>query len=240
MPGLYKDEAIVLRSIKLGEADRIVTLFARDAGKISAVAKGIRKTKSKFGGRLEPFTCVELVLYRGRNLDTVTQVDIVSSFQEVRADYARLTAASALVELVDKISPDREQALSVYRLLLAGLSGLAEGKGATVVPGFVLKMLSLSGFHPQLSVCAGCGRRDGLGGFSAGLGGVVCEDCWREDRDAERVAPATIELMARLLHEDFGVDAGERATGEVTQLLRHYAEYHIERPLRSLSLLPAS
>src|SRR3989337_3601139 len=110
MPGLYKDEGVVLKTIKLGEADRIVTLRTRAQGKLRAVAKGVRKTKSRFGGRLEPFTRVQLMLYRGRgDLDTITQVDILTSFKEVRGEYPRLVSASALAAVVEKIPADREQ-----------------------------------------------------------------------------------------------------------------------------------
>ena len=240
MPGLYRDEGVVLKSIKLGEADRIVTLLTRDSGKLSAVAKGIRKTKSRFGRRLEPFTQVELMLYRGRNLDTITAAHIVTSFHEVRDEYARLTSASALVEMVEKISPERERLPSTYRLLVSGLQALADGKGITVVPAFVVKLLSLSGYHPQLGLCAGCGGPEVLGGFSPSLGGAICEACWPEDRDAVRIPTSQISLMARLLERDFGEDADPEAVFDVTQVLKGYAEYHLERPLKSLSLLAAS
>jgi DNA repair protein RecO (recombination protein O) len=238
MPGLYKDEAVVLRAIKLGEADRIVTLFTRSNGKVRAVAKGVRKTKSRFGGRLEPFTRVRLMIYRGRNLDTITSADILTSYQEVRGDYARLTSAAALAEIVEKISPDREQALPTYALMLSGLGAIAQGKEATIVPAFLVKLLSISGYHPQLRVCAGCGDKTlPLEGFSAAFGGAVCEGCWREDRGALRVQPERIALLARLLSSEFGHEAGPAETLEVTHMLRSYAEYHIERPLKSFGLL---
>jgi DNA repair protein RecO (recombination protein O) len=238
MAGLYKDEGVVLKTIKLGEADRIVTLFTRHNGKVRAVAKGIRKTKSRFGGRLEPFTRAQLVVYRGRTLDTVTSADILTSFKEVRDDYVRLTSAAALAELVEKITPDREHSFSIYALLLAGLQALATGKGATVVPAFLVKVLSLSGYHPQLSVCAGCGESRDLGGFSAALGGAVCAACWRAEQDAVRMPAAQIALLGRLLACDFGEDASTDAVVELTQTLKHYAEYHLERPLKSLPVTP--
>lgn len=240
MPGLYKDEGIVLKTIKLGEADRIVTLFMREQGKVRAVAKGIRKTKSRFGARLEPFTRARLMIYRGRNLDTITSADIITSFDRVRTDYASLVSAAALAELVEKITPDREQAFSTYALLLAGLNALAEGKGATVVPAFLVKLLSVSGYHPQLQACAGCGRAGGLGAFSPALGGAVCRACWSEDRDAFRMEPGRIDLLSRLLASEFGEPGEPGDVTEVTQALRLYAEYHLERPLRSLHLLSAS
>jgi DNA repair protein RecO (recombination protein O) len=233
MPGLYKDEGIVLRTIKLGEADRILTLFTRQNGKVRAVAKGVRKTKSRFGGRLEPFTRVDLVVYRGRNLDTVTGAHILEPFKEIRNDYARLTAAAALVELVEKITPERERSFPVYALLLAGLQALGRDGTSTVVPAFYVKLLSLSGYHPQLQGCAGCGALD-LEGFSPALGGAVCASCWDSDDGAARLSPDRIALLGRLLATDFGQPAEATTTVELTQTLRRYAEYHLERPLRSL------
>ena len=240
MPGLYRDEGIVLKTIKLGEADRIVTLFTREQGKVRAVAKGIRKTKSRFGARLEPFTRVQLIIYRGRNLDTITSADIITSFDRVRTEYPSLVSAAALAELVEKMTPDRERAFSTYALLLAGLHALADGKGSTVVPAFLVKLLSVSGYHPQLRVCAGCGRQEGLCGFSPALGGAVCKACWTEDRDSLRMDDERLELMARLLASEFGEPAEPDDVREVTHALRRYAEYHLERPLRSLHLLSAS
>ena len=241
MPGIYKDEAVVLKTIKLGEADRIVTLMTRQHGKVRAVAKGVRKTKSRFGGRLEPYTRVDLMLYKGRkDLDTITSADILSSFDAIRRDYARLTAASALAEIVDKITPDRERAFSTYALLVGGLQALADDKGGTVVPAFLVKLLSLCGYHPELKACAGCGDPGRLGGFSPSLGGVVCEDCYEEDESAMRMPPERIALLSRLLSSEFGSPASVQETDALTQALRRYAEFHLERPLRSLHLLAAS
>lgn len=237
MAGLYKDEGIVLKTMPLGEADRIVTLFTRQNGKVRAVAKGIRKTKSRFGGRLEPFTRVALVVYRGRTLDTITSADILTSFKDVRAEYGRLTGAAALAELVDKVTPERERALSVYALLLGGLDALGRGDGATVVPAFAVKLLSISGYHPQLRVCAGCGSSGPLGAFSPASGGSVCEPCWSEDAEAFAMGDDRRGLLIELLASDYGVEAEPAATLDVMRALRRYAEYHLERPLRSLSAL---
>ncbi|HEX2234639.1 MAG TPA: DNA repair protein RecO [Actinomycetota bacterium] len=239
MPGLYKDEGVVLRTIKLGEADRIVTLFTRYNGKVRAVAKGVRKTRSRFGGRLEPFTRVSLVVYRGRNLDTITSADILTSFRGVRDDLARLTAASSLAELTEKITPERERALSVYALLLAGLGALAAEGEPSVVPAYLVKLLSLSGYHPQLRACAGCGRAGSLVAFSPGAGGAVCEGCSAEPGDVIPLDEDRIALMADLLASDFGRRAEPEATQDVTRALARYAEYHLERPLRSLRILAA-
>jgi len=240
MPGSYRDEGIVLKTIKLGEADRIVTLFTRQNGKVRAVAKGIRKTKSRFGGRLEPFTRVELIVYRGRSLDTITSADILTSFKAIRDDYRRLTAAASLVELVEKMTPERERAFSTYTLLLGGLEALAAGYAETIVPAFLVKLLSISGYHPQLKVCAGCSEQRALGAFSAPLGGALCETCWRDDHDAVRLAGDRIALLSRLLSAEFGARATPEMAADITYVLRRYAEYHLERPLKSLQLFPAT
>jgi DNA repair protein RecO (recombination protein O) len=236
MPGLYKDEGVVLKTIKLGEADRIITIFTRYNGKVRAVAKGVRKTKSRFGARLEPFTQVQLLIYRGRELDTITGVDILAPFKGVRTDFARVTEAAAVAELVEKIMPERERALSVYDLLLGALESVARG-AENVVPAFLVKLLSVAGFHPQLSVCAGCGGAGGLEGFSPALGGVVCLNCWNEDDGAWRIGSDRVALLGTLLTSEFGCVSDPAAALEVTDALRRYAEYHLERPLKSLQLL---
>ena len=240
MPGLYRDEGVVLKTIKLGEADRIVTIFTRENGKVRAVAKGIRKTKSRFGGRLEPFTRAELLIYRGRkDLDTITSVDIIDSFDAARRDYELLNAASAMAELVEKITPDREGAFSTYALLIGGLRALTTTRTATVLPSFLIKLLSVSGYHPELRRCAGCAAEGGLGGFSASFGGAVCESCWHEDPGAVGIAAANIEMMSRLLSSDLGLPLAPEAAEAITVALRRYAEYHLDRPLRSLHMLTA-
>jgi DNA repair protein RecO (recombination protein O) len=237
MPGLYKDEAIVLKTIKLGESDRILTLFTRSNGKVRAVAKGVRKTKSRFGGRLEPFTRVQLLIYQGRNLDTITSADIVTSFDEVRTDYTRLLSAAAMVELVEKITPERERAANVFSLLLAGLRSLADGGGPSVVPAFIVKLLSISGYHPQLHACAGCGKGIELTAFSAALGGAACHECVREDPAAFLLSSDAVRMLNVLLASDFRGDGDPRVASELTGALKSYAEYHLERPLRSLRFL---
>lgn len=238
MAGTYRDEAVVLRSIKLGEADRIVTLFTRDHGKVRAVAKGVRKTKSRFGGRLEPFNRLQVLLYRGKgDLDTITSADVEEANVGLRRDYLNLAAAGTVAEVVERITPDRERSLPIYTLLTSGLRSLSEHGAASIVPAFLLKLLSVSGYHPQLRVCAGCGNSRVLGGFSSLLGGAVCEGCWNEDQGAVGLGADRIGLMARLLTDDFGAPAEESAAWEVIRVLRSYTEFHLERPLRSFEML---
>jgi DNA repair protein RecO (recombination protein O) len=172
----YKEQGIVLRAIKLGEADKIVTIMTQGSGKVRGVAKGIRKTTSRFGARLEPFTHVSLMLYRGRGqLDTVTQAEIIAPHMAIRQDLALFAAGETMLEAVDKVAQEHERNVRLALLLLSGLRALdaKPADPAAVAESFMLKMLSLSGFHPALTACAICGDTDPQL-FSADLGGAVC------------------------------------------------------------------
>src|SRR5881296_397089 len=211
---LYKEQGIVLRSAKLGEADKIVTILTQGSGKIRGVAKGIRRTNSKFGARLEPFTHVSLMLYQGRNLDTVTQAEIVSPFRALRSEFDLITAGDAMLEAVDKVAEEHERNVRLFLLLLSGLRAL-DGRPrdpAAVAESFTLKLLSLSGFHPALTACAVCGSAD-IRLWSAGLGGAVCPSC--ADHEAAAVDATTLALLAHLATVDLSdagtpIDADER------------------------------
>ena len=175
----YKEQGIVLRSHKLGEADKIVTFMTQGSGKVRAVAKGIRKTTSRFGARLEPFTHVNLMLYRGRGaLDTVTQAEIIAPHLHIREDLARFAAGETMLEAVDRVAEEHERNLRVTLLLLSGLRALdaAPADPAAIAESFLLKLLSLSGFHPALTACAICGDTDPQL-FASGQGGAVCASC---------------------------------------------------------------
>ena len=148
---LYKEQGVVLRSVKLGEADKIVTVMTQGSGKVRAVAKGIRKTTSRFGARLEPFTHVSLMVYRGRgSLDTVSQAEIVSPFRALRGDLGLFAAGETMLEAVDKVAEEHERNVRLFMLLLTGMRALdaRPADPAAVAESFLLKLLSLSGFHP--------------------------------------------------------------------------------------------
>jgi DNA repair protein RecO (recombination protein O) len=242
VPGLYKEQGIVLGSVKLDEADKIVTILTQGSGKVRAVAKGIRRTQSRFGARLEPFTHVNVLLYRGRNLDTVTQAEIINPFREVREEFARFSAGEAMLEAVDKVAEEHERNVRLFLLLLQGLRALdaAPLDPAAVAEAFLVRLLDLSGFGPSLSACAVCGRRP-VHRFAPSQGGAVCEDC--RDRDARRVSPEALAWLAGLQTVDLEAAGAASPPGEVRAearaLLYGFAEYHIERRLRSLPLLAA-
>src|SRR5262249_7936238 len=198
---LYKEQGIVLRAAKLGEADKIVTILTQGSGKVRGVAKGIRRTNSKFGARLEPFTHVSLLMYRGRNLDTVTQAEIVSSFRTLRTDLSLIAAGETMLEAVDKVAEEHERNVRLFLLLLSGVRALDEAPPdpAAVAEAFLLKLLSLSGVHQRLGACAVCGAPGPHERFAAGQGGVVCTA--DAEHDAGRVSwPAVhwLDQLARL------------------------------------------
>jgi DNA repair protein RecO (recombination protein O) len=238
---LYKEQGIVLRAIKLGEADKIVTILTQGSGKVRAVAKGIRRTNSRFGARLEPFTHVSLLCYRGRNLDTVTQAEIISPFVRIRRDFDRIAAGETMLEGVDKVAEEHERNVRLFMLLLTGLRTLEAGPldTAAVAESFLLKLLSLSGFHPSLAGCAVCGAPGTHRRFSAGQGGSVCPAC--AEAEAGPVTPAAVRWLDTLARVDLA-GAGDatppmEVRREARAMLYGFTEYHLDRRMRSLALL---
>jgi len=242
--GLYRDEGLVLRTMRLGEADRIVTLLTRGRGKVRAVAKGVRKTKSRFGGRLEPLGHVALLLYEGRELDVVTQVESLESFRAVREDLDRLAKANALLEVADQVAQERHANVGLYRMLLGALRALAAHNSPLLVPAFFLKVLAGEGAHPVLEGCAGCGATETDGqvtghvGFDLAVGGLLCPTCAQRS-SAPMVSLEAIELMRRVLTGDLAgaLNHGDGpATVEVDRLVTRSLEHHLERRLRSVAV----
>jgi DNA repair protein RecO (recombination protein O) len=238
---LYKEQGIVLRSIKLGEADKIVTILTQGSGKIRAVAKGIRRTNSKFGARLEPLTHVSLLLYQGRSLDTVTQAEIVHPFRAIRSDFDLIAAAETMLEATDKVAEEHERNVRLFMLLLTGLRSLeTEPRDpAAVAESFLLKLLSLSGFRPSLSGCAVCGDPGQHERFSSSQGGVVCSA--DAEADAGPVSAHAVKWLDSLSRVELPA-AGDMTPDQLVRrearaILYGFAEYHLERRMRSFSLL---
>src|SRR5216684_4122475 len=228
---LYKDEAVVLRTMRLGEADRIVTFVGRGQGKIRAVAKGVRKTKSRFGGRLEPFTQVSLVLWRGRSdLDIVTQVEAIEPNRLVREDLDRFALGQVMLEAVDRVVQEKEASPRVYHLLVEGLRGLGVSGSPLVLAWFLLRLSGVAGFAPSLSDCTECGATPAVW-FSPGQGGAVCAQC--RSPEAAPVAPGVLKLLNDLLVEGAWMKTDPEIVTAAIRLARTYAEYHLERRLRS-------
>jgi DNA repair protein RecO (recombination protein O) len=241
---LYRDDGIVLRTQKLGEADRIITVLGRGTGRIRAVAKGVRRTKSRFGARLEPFTHVDLMLHPGRSLDVITQAEVIRPYGEPLAgDYPRYTAGTAMLETAERFTPmEKEPSLRQFLLLVGALRTLggAEHDPRLVLDAFLLRSLAVAGYAPALTECARCGTGGSepagtrLPAFAIAAGGMVCSSC--RTHGAAAPAAATVDLMLALLRGDWETaDRSERRHRvECSGLVAAYLQWHLEHSIRSL------
>ena len=235
---LRSDQGIVLRGYPFGEADRIIVLLSPNHGKIRTVAKGVRKTKSRFGGRLEPLTHVDLVLYEGRNLDTITQVSVIAAFPKLRLNLDAVLVAGTMAEAIDKVAVEGEPSHRLFLLLQRGLKALEEGAGGhDLVTAFLLRLLDALGLAPALRHCASCGRDANLNRFSLAGGGVICDSC--DTSGAVRLRAGVTHYLGRLAESDFTdlPDLDQSLSGEAVGVARRFVEYHIETQLVSLAVL---
>lgn len=236
----YRDVGIVLGGHKLGEADRIVIILTRNHGLIRAVAKGIRRTKSRFGSRLEPFMFVDVQCHIGRSLDIITQVELLEPFARgIMSDYDTYAAATGMAETAIRLTEDEPQARAQFLLLLAAIRSLCNGEHA---PGlsrdaYLLRAMSLAGWAPSLVDCAQCGMPGPHRGFSAALGGTVCTDC--RPHGTALTSTSAVNHMAALLTGDWTVAAVTpvHTALEASRLVTAYVHWHLERRVRSLNVL---
>jgi len=235
---LRNDQGIVLRSFPLGDADRVVVLLSPNRGKLRTVAKGVRKTKSRFGGRLEPFSHVDLVVYEGRNLDTITSVAMIEPFHNLRSDLDRVVMAGTMVEVADIVAQENESAMRLFLLLQRGLRALDAGPAHhDLATAFLLKAADLVGVAPALTMCAGCGRDEELTRFSFAAGGALCERC--RTSGAYALRSGLTGYLARLATADLATlpEGDPKLSPEAMGVARRFMEYHLERRLVSLAIL---
>lgn len=238
MQKLYRDHAIVLRTHPLGEADRIITLLSRRHGKVRAVAKGVRRTGSRFGARLEPFGLIDIQLHAGKSLHTVNQVESIESFaQAITADYTRFTAATAMLETMDRLSDDViDPSPRSFLLLVGAMRTVAAGRipPALALDAFLLRTLALSGWAPELRVCASCGAEGPHHALDVSAGGLVCSACRKPGAIALRAA--AVEHMIFLLAGDWDsvLAADPTVQLEASRIIADTITWHLERSVRSL------
>lgn len=238
----YRDDGIVLRTQKLGEADRIITVLGRTTGRVRAVAKGVRRTKSRFGARLEPFTHVDLMLHPGRSLDVITQAEVIRPYGDPLAgDYPRYTAGVAMLETAERFTPvEKEPALRQLLLLIGGLRALVEQEHdpRLILDAFLLRSLAVAGYAPVLEECARCGAPGNaatrLPAFAVAAGGMVCASC--RPPGAASPAAGTVALMLALLRGDWADADGSQRRHQVecSGLVAAYLQWHLEHSIRSL------
>jgi DNA repair protein RecO (recombination protein O) len=238
---LYRDNALVLRVQRLGEADRIITLLTRRHGRVRAVAKGVRKTSSRFGARLEPFGHVDIQCSEGSSLDTVTQVEGIDLYgRRFIEDYPRYTTASAIVETAERLTPvEREPSLRIYLLTLGALNALsqAERPPILVLDAYLLRGMAYAGWAPALRNCAVCAEPGPHPDFSVPAGGLVCGNC--RPPGAAHPSQAAIDLMIALLEGDWEAthEVEVKIRNESSGLVAAHLQWHLERGLRSLPLV---
>ena len=243
-PKLYKTEAIVLKRINLGEADSIITLYTPNQGKIRAMAKGVRRLKSKLGGHLDLLTQTFLLLARGQNLDIITQSQTVESFLPLKNNLQHIGCGLYIAELVDQFSPEQVENYSIYRLLQATLLWLCQARSSELVLRyFELHLLSHLGYRPELYQCLNCksplSQRRNL--FSASGGGALCPHCAGSETMVRPISVEALKVMRFLLSSDQASASRLRLSPalsrELEQLMREYIRYLLEREVRSLDFL---
>jgi len=237
----YKEEAVVLRAYDLGEADRILSLITAGSGLRRAVAKGVKRTRSKFGGRLEPFTRIQAVFHEGRNLDTVVQAEIVSSHAPLRADFSKFLFGEAMLEMIEKSLQENQNIPRLFDALCVSLD-ILEGDvsdPALLLAAFELKVCALIGYHPHLDHCLHCGRKIEGERVCMDLagGGVACGTCSAGLEGRLDVSPERLSLMRCLLSEDMATIARREeshgACREVLLTAFRFSESFLDRPLKT-------
>ncbi|MHB8532774.1 MAG: DNA repair protein RecO [Solirubrobacteraceae bacterium] len=241
MPGPVKTEAVVLRSMRYGEADRILHLYTPDRGRIGAIAKGVRRARSRFGGRLEPFFRIHAELHEGRGeLLTVTGAQTIDGHARLRGDARALDVAARACDAVGRLFETGEPHPGVYNLLCRQLALLDEQRAGGAAAGragalsFRMKLLLAAGLAPQLGACASCGEPEHLVGFSGAAGGVVCAACEAGSFAIEEAAHTFMaEALGRPLAQAPG--ASEAVLGQVERAIAATLEHHAH-----LRLMPAT
>ena len=240
---LYKAEGIVLRTRNLGEADRIVTVYTRERGKVECVARGARRARSRLMGGTQLFTYARFLMFSGRNLDSLNQAEIKESFAKLREDLIQLGYASYLAELLDTMTEPGEPSEDIFFALLDAFYGLERGVApGTVARWFEFRLMSLLGYRPETSRCAACGGNlDADVRFSSKAGGLICSACGPEDRAAVPMKRSTVELLKHFLAME-GTRLGivRPSDGDLALLEaagRRFIDERLPRPLKSLSFL---
>ncbi|MHB1418941.1 MAG: DNA repair protein RecO [Bacillota bacterium] len=241
--GLYKTEALVLRTRNFGEADKLLTLYTRQNGKVQAIAKGVRKPQSRLRSGVQLFCYGNFLLYQGRNIDTVTQCETLENFSPLRLDLQSFAYASYILELLDGMLPEREGANEeVLILTMAALHLLTVHPPEIVQRIFEMRLLRLLGYQPQLEACVRCRRPPGsVVYFSPGLGGVLCAKCRGEDHQAVEINPGTVAVMLQLERMDLRkisrLQVPEHRLQEISRALQVYIEHRLERKIKSAGFL---
>ena len=246
---LYRTEAIILRRADLGEADRLLTIFTPERGKLRVVAKGARKVGSRKGGHVELFTRSKMLIAKARELDIVSQAETVEAYRPLRQDLLRSTYAHYLAELLDRFTGEEEESSELYDLLADTLFHLCDAPNpAPVARYYELHLLALAGYQPRLFDCVNCGKplrevesESPPYGFDCSRGGVLCDQCAPHARDLLPLSLAALKVLrhaARVEWSSFAsLNLRRLVAREVEQTMQRYITYVLERNLKSVEFL---
>jgi DNA repair protein RecO (recombination protein O) len=243
-PHTYQTEAIVIKRIKLGEADRILTVYTPELGKLKAVAKGTRRPKSKLGGHVELLTHSRLMLARGRNLDIITQAQTIDNFLSIKDDLDRISRGLYIAELVDSFTGEHIEDRQLFNLLLETLNQISQSQDyEAVLRYFELHLLDHLGYRPQLQRCTECnsGLKPESNLFSSKMGGVLCRQCGFSESNARPLSLNALKVLRLWQKSDFTaarrVRINPQLALELEQVMRDYIKYLLEKQLKSTSWL---
>lgn len=239
----YKTKGIVLKRMNFGEADRILTVVTERFGKIKAIARGVRKGKSKLAGHLEPFMLLDLQLHEGKTFYTVTGSEIELGFSSVHTELKKTSQAFYLAELVDKFLPEHQKSDEIFYLFEKALEYLNGNKKNLLLRIFELKIIEASGFHPELYECVHCKEKlaPGKNFWDAVEGGVVCTDCHERMHHGKPISDDLIKLFRLIKKSDFSVlerlSISEALESEAEDILNSYIQSVLEREIKSASFM---
>ncbi|ATW27323.1 DNA repair protein RecO [Candidatus Formimonas warabiya] len=243
MTKLYSVDALVVRTRDFGEADKILTLYTKEQGKVQAIAKGVRKPTSRLRGGVQMFSHSRMLLYRGRSLDTVSQAETVEAFGGLQDDLLRLIYASYLAELLDGAVPDREPNEKLFLLTLLCLGLLLGDDPELICRLYEIRLLYLLGYQPYLTECMLCHRSLGGGSFflDPEAGGILCQNCVGDRGAKSAISPGTVLTMQKMLSMDprqiFRLKISPMMRNELEKAFEHYLEYHLDKTLKAKRVL---
>ena len=238
----YKTQATIIKRKNFGEADRLMTLYTERNGKVKAIAKGVRRSKAKMVGHMELFYLVDLQMAEGKNLDIVTSAEIINEFAQIRNNQQLTNQAYFMSELVDGLTHENEPHQEVFDLLISSLMHLNQKKDASIISFFVFKLLAFLGHEPQLFQCVKCHSKLSENNyFSNHLGGVLCEDCYKADLGSFRITVLAIKSLRLFSQNEIAIldklKIDDKIKKEVGQLVINFAQYILEKPIKSLRFL---
>lgn len=238
---MYRTEGIVLRTRNLGEADKIVTLYTKTNGKVQAVARGSRRIRNRLLGPTQIFTHGRYLIFKGKSLDTLSQGDIVSSFQDLREDLDKMAATMYISEIVDVFIEPGEASHEVFSLLLNTLRMLRENQVNHALRVFELRFAKYLGYEPQLNTCISCGEPPAKDIFFSRQGGIVCQQCRGQFLPVQTLSRGTWELAKRILSWDWSrisiLHPSDHSLAELETCMRSFYDYRLDKPLQSLDFL---